>query len=280
MELNKIYNIDCIEGMKQLEDKSIDMINCDLPYGCTARNKWDEIIPFDKLWEQYNRIIKDDGVIVLTGKQPFTSMLIMSNPKMFKYCMVWRKNLKTGNLNAKKMPMGAYEDIVIFYKNKPTYNPQVIPRTYQIPYGNKKNSKTTNYGEQKEYLTIKPKDYLMPDDVIDYEDNVNLGDIELENEMLYIKCHHNSQGKLHPTQKPVALYEWLIKTYTNEGDVVLDNCCGSGTTAVACLNTNRKFIGMDNGKCDKKGDNYQRYWSDIAKDRIENTYKELNKEVC
>jgi site-specific DNA-methyltransferase (adenine-specific) len=105
LELNKVYNYECIEGMKLIDDKSIDMINCDLPYG-TTQNKWDEIIPFNKLWEQYNRIIKDNGVIVLTAKQPFTSMLIMSNPKMFKYCMVWRKNLKTGNLNARKMPMG------------------------------------------------------------------------------------------------------------------------------------------------------------------------------
>lgn len=271
MELNKIYNIDCIEGMKQIDDKSIDMINCDLPYGCTARNKWDEIIPFDKLWEQYNRIIKDDGVIILTAKQPFTSMLIMSNRKMFKYCMVWRKNLKTGNLNARKMPMGAYEDIVIFYKKPPTYNPQRIPRTYQVPSGNKFNSETTNYGIQKKEYIDRQSDWLMPDDVIDYEDGYSFGTLELENEMLYIKCLHNSSGKLHPTQKPVELYEWLIRTYTNEGDLVLDSCCGAGTTGIACINTNRNYILMDNGKCDKKGDNLNKYWSDIAQERI-NTY--------
>lgn len=271
LELNKIYNMDCLEGMKLIDDKSIDMILCDLPYGQTARNKWDVIIPFDKLWEQYNRIIKDNGAIVLFGKQPFTSMAIMSNPKMYKYNMVWRKNLKTGNLNAKKRPMGSFEDLMVFYKKTPTYNPQTIPRTYQIPYGNTKNSKTTNYGVQKEKLTCKPKDYLMPDDVIDYEDSVNLGDLELETEMLYIKCVHNSIGKLHPTQKPVALLEWLIKTYTNKNELVLDNCCGSGSTGIACINTNRNYIMMDNGKCEKQGNNFDKYWSEIAQERI-NTY--------
>ena len=241
----QLYKGDCLEVMENISNKSVDMILCDLPYGCTARNKWDVIIPFDKLWEQYKRIIKENGAIVLFGKQPFTSLMITSNPKMYKYNMVWRKNLKTGNLNAKKMPMGAFEDIMVFYKKSPTYNPQTIPRTYQKPYGNTKNSKTLNYGVQKEELTCKPKDYLMPDDVIDYEDDVNIGDYELENEMLYIKCVHNSTGKVHPTQKPVELLEWLIKTYTNENEIVLDNTMGSGSTGVACLNVNRRFIGIE-----------------------------------
>jgi site-specific DNA-methyltransferase (adenine-specific) len=162
--------------------------------------------------------------------------------------MVWRKNLKTGNLNARKMPMGAYEDIVIFYKKPPTYNPQQIPRTFQVPSGNKLNSKTTNYGKQREEYIDRQSDWLMPDDVIDYEDGYALDALELEDEMLYIKCVHNSSGKLHPTQKPTELFEWLIRTYTNENDLVLDNCIGSGTTAVACINTNRNYIGfeMDN----------------------------------
>lgn len=240
------------------------MILCDLPYGCTARNKWDIIIPFEPLWEQYSRIIKDNGAIVLFGKQPFTSLMITSNSKMYKYNLVWRKNLKTGNLNARKMPMGAFEDIMIFYKKSPTYNPQRIPRTYQIPSGNKLNSKTTNYGKQKEEYIDRQSDWLMPDDVIDYEDGVNLGALELENEMLYVKCVHNSTGKLHPTQKPVELLEWLIKTYTNENEVVLDNCMGSGSTGVACINTNRGFVGIE------MDDTY----FEIAKNRIENTYKE------
>lgn len=231
--------------MNEIDDKSIDMILCDLPYGCTARNKWDVIIPFEPLWEQYKRIIKDSGAILLFGKQPFTSMMIMSNTSMYRYNLVWRKNLKTGNLNARKMPMGAFEDIMVFYKKSPTYNPQKIPRTYQVPSGNKFNSKTTNYGKQKELYIDRQSEWLMPDDVIDYEDGVSLDALELENEMLYIKCVHNSSGKLHPTQKPVELLEWLIKTYSNEGDIILDNTMGSGSTGVACINTNRKFIGIE-----------------------------------
>lgn len=243
LEINKIHNGDCLELMKGIPDKSIDMVLCDLPYGTTARNKWDEIIPFEPLWKEYKRIIKDNGAIVLTGKQPFTSMMIISNPKMFKYNMIWRKNLKTGNLNARKMPMGAYEDVMVFYKKPPVYNPQKIPRTYQVKSGNKFNSQTTNYGKQKLDYDDRQSDWLTIDDVIDYEDEVNFTkDWELENEMLYIECVHNSTGKLHPTQKPSYLFEWLIKTYTNEGHLVLDNCSGSGTTAIACMNTNRNYI--------------------------------------
>ena len=246
LEINKIYNEDCLIGMQKISDKSIDMVLCDLPYGTTARNKWDETIPFDKLWVQYKRIIKDNGAIVLTGKQPFTSMMILSNPKMFKYNMIWRKNLKTGNLNARHMPMGAYEDVMIFYKKSPTYNPQKIPRTFQVKSGNKFNSQTTNYGEQKKEYVDRQSDWLTIDDVIDYEDEVNFSpDWELENEMLYVECVHNSSGKLHPTQKPVYLFEWLIKTYTNKGELVLDNCMGSGTTTIACMNTGRDYIGFE-----------------------------------
>lgn len=247
MNNNKVtlYNGNCLDKMNNIPNKSVDMILCDLPYGCTSRNKWDVIIPFKPLWEQYYRIIKDNGAIVLFGKQPFTSMMIMSNPNMYKYNLVWRKNLKTGNLNARKMPMGAFEDIMVFYKKNPVYNPQKIPRTYQVPSGNKFNSKTTNYGKQKELYIDRQNEWLMPDDVIDYEDGVSLDALELENEMLYIKCVHNSSGKLHPTQKPVELLEWLIKTYSKEGDIILDNAMGSGSTGVACINTNRKFIGIE-----------------------------------
>jgi len=271
IDINKVYNTECLQGMAQIDDGSIDMVLCDLPYGLTARNKWDEVIPFDLLWGQYERIIKDNGAIVLTGKQPFTSMMIVSNPKMYRYNLVWRKNLKTGNLNARKMPMGAYEDIMVFYKKPPTYNPQRIPRTYQIPAGNKFNSQTTNYGAQRKEYLDRQSDWLMPDDVIDYEDGYSLDSLELESEMLYIKCVHNSSGKIHPTQKPVELFEWLIRTYTNEGDLVLDNCIGAGTTAIACLNTNRDFIGMDNGKCEKKKSKYYGWcWADVVQDRINN----------
>lgn len=237
-----LLNGDTIELMSKIPDKSIDMILADLPYGMTSRNKWDEIIPFQSLWGQYERVIKDNGAIVLTGKQPFTSMMIMSNPKLFKYNIVWRKNLKTGNLNARKMPMGAYEDVMIFYKKPPTYNPQRIPRTYQVPSGNKFNSKSTNYGKQKEDYLDRQNDWLMPDDVIDYEDAYSLDAIELDGEMLYIKAVHNSSGKVHPTQKPTELFQWLIRTYTNKGEIVLDNTSGSGTTAIASELENRKWI--------------------------------------
>lgn len=256
-----LYNGDCLVEMDGIEDHSIDMILCDLPYGIT-QNKWDSVLPLDKLWEQYNRIIKDNGAIVLFGRQPFTSNLITSNLNMFKYSMVWRKNLKTGNLNARKRPMGAYEDVVVFYKTQPTYNPQKIPRTFQQKAGNKMNSKTTNYGKQREEYLDRQSEWLMPDDVIDYEDWYSLDAIEMDGEMLYIKCVHNSSGKLHPTQKPVELCEYLIKTYTNEGGIVLDNCMGSGTTGVACVNTKRSFIGFE----------LEKKYFDIAKDRI---YKEL-----
>jgi site-specific DNA-methyltransferase (adenine-specific) len=245
--INKINFGDCLELMNDIPDESVDMILCDLPYG-TTQNKWDSVINLTRLWVQYERVIKPNGAIVLTGKQPFTSRLIMSNLKLFKYCMVWRKNLKTGNLNARKMPMGAYEDIMVFYKKPPTYNPQKIPRTFQVPSGNKLNSKTTNYGKQREEYLDRQSDWLMPDDVIDYEDAFSLDALELENEMLYIKCVHNSSGKMHPTQKPVELMEYLIKTYTNEGETVLDNCSGSGTTAIACIKTNRNYICIENDK--------------------------------
>lgn len=245
--------------MKQIPDGSVDMVLCDLPYGVTARNKWDVILPPDRLWEQYERVCKENAPIVLFGKQPFTSMMIMSNPKLYKYNLVWRKNLKTGNLNARKMPMGAFEDIMVFYKKPPAYNPQQIPRTYQVPSGNKFNSKTTNYGKQKKIYIDRQSEWLMPDDVIDYEDGYALDALDLENEMLYIKCVHNSSGKFHPTQKPVELLEWLIKTYTDDKDVVLDNCMGSGSTGVACVNTNRNFIGIE---LDEK-------YFNIAKERIE-----------
>ena len=229
LELNKVYNEDCIgsNGMCLIEDKSVDLVLCDLPYG-TTQNKWDSIIPLDKLWEHYERIIKDNGAMVFTARQPFTTALIMSNKKLFKYTMVWRKNLKSGNLNAKKRPMVGFEDIVIFYKKQPTYNPQRVLRVGAKP-GNKHNtSQTTNYGKQNsEYVQIIDDDYCMPDDVLE------------------IKCVHNSTGKLHPTEKPVELMEWFIKSYTNEGDLVLDNCMGSSTTAVACKKLNRNYIGFE-----------------------------------
>jgi site-specific DNA-methyltransferase (adenine-specific) len=211
---------DCLEKMKDIPDKSIDMVLCDLPYGTTAC-KWDTIIPFEPLWEQYKRIIKDNGAIVLTASQPFTSALVMSNVKMFKYDLKWIKTEGTGFYNANRMPLRAHEDILLFYKKLPVYNPQ---KTEGKPYKIKRGSASDVYVG---------KDLVVTDNVT--------GD----RHPLSWKVFTKDKNKLHPTQKPVALFEYLIKTYTNEGDLVLDNCMGSGTTGVACKNLNRNFIGIE-----------------------------------
>lgn len=228
---------DCLEVMKGIEDKSIDMILCDLPYG-TTQNKWDSVIPLDKLWNQYNRIIKDNGAIVLTSQGIFTAKLILSNEKWFKYKLVWEKSKATNFLNAKKQPLRKHEDICVFYKKQPKYNPQM---TAGEPYdkGVRKNQLTGSYGYFNP-VHVKSEGMRYPTDVV------------------YFKTAE-SEGKVyHSTQKPVNLLEYLIKTYTNENDTVLDSCMGSGTTGVACLNTNRNFIGIE------KDDKY----FDIAYNRI------------
>ncbi len=226
LELNKIYQGDCLEVMKEIDDKSVNMILCDLPYGTTAC-KWDTIIPFESLWEQYKRIIKDNGAIVLTASQPFTSALVMSNVKDFKYCWTWDKvNRVSGFLNAKKQPLRNIEDIAVFYTNQQTYNPQMGEgKPFSTTHGVGKTGRgSENYGSQVETKTI------------------NNGS-RYPTLLLKIKAdNRGEEGRLHPTQKPVALFEYLIKTYTNEGDLVLDNCAGSGTTGVACQNLKRNFI--------------------------------------
>ena len=222
IELNKIYNEDCLEGMRRISDKSVDMILCDLPYGTTAC-KWDTIIPFEPLWEQYKRVIKDNGAIVLTAVQPFTSNLIVSNLDMFRYSWVWEKTMATGGFLAKKRPLRAHEDVCVFYKNQPTYNQQkLLGEPYTRKEGVKKNSVIGD--REGGYITVN-KGGRSPRSVI--------------------KIPNPNRGSMHPTQKPVPLFEYLIKTYTNEGETVLDNCMGSGTTAIACINTNRNFIGFE-----------------------------------
>ena len=222
MEYDYIECGDCLELMKKIPDKSIDMILCDLPYG-TTQNKWDSVIPFDKLWAQYNRIIKDHGAILLFSQMPFGANLIMSNLKMFRYEWIWEKEQGTGFLNANKMPLKKHENILVFYKHLPTYNPQM--REGFKPYYNARSnsdSHTSNYNDYK-IMPTSSDGTRYPIDIIKF----------------------NRDRGLHPTQKPVALLEYLIKTYTNEGDLVLDNCMGSGSTGVACLNTNRDLIGME-----------------------------------
>ena len=223
-EINKIYNVDCLIGMKEIQSGSIDMILCDLPYG-TTRNKWDIIIPFEPLWEQYERIIKDNGAIVLTAAQPFTTDLINSNKKLFRYDLIWYKSLGTGFLNANKMPMRNHEHILIFYKNVPTYNP-IMTKGKLRQKGNKGASTQEGcYGKYK--ATQSYNDLYFPQSVIE----ISNGDNTKENQ--------------HSTQKPVKLFEYLILTYSNEGDLIFDNCIGSGTTAEAAYNHKRNFIGFE-----------------------------------
>jgi site-specific DNA-methyltransferase (adenine-specific) len=222
LEINQLYHGDCLELMKDIDDKSIDMILCDLPYGTTAC-KWDTIIPFEPLWEQYHRIIKDNGAIVLTAREPFTSKLICSNIKSYKHKWIWNKKQSGSPQNAKYMPLQIDEDIIVFSKYKVNYYPIMRKGKLRVKGGAKKsNSIMGKFNGGKEQI--------INDDY--YPTNI----IELANPRL---------NKLHPTQKPVALFEYLIKTYTNEGDLVLDNCAGSGTTAIACINTNRNYILME-----------------------------------
>lgn len=235
---------DCLELMKNIPNKSIDMILCDLPYG-TTQNKWDTVIPLNDLWNQYKRIIKDNGAIVLFSQPPFDKILACSNLKMFRYEWIWQKENSTGFLNAKKMPLKIHENILVFYKKLPTYNPQM--RLGFKPYRCKQGRHTTNYGDYKRGHLTESNGERYPIDIINFQREVSL----------------------HPTQKPVALLEYLIKTYTNESETVLDNCMGSGSTGVACVNTNRNFIGFE------LDENY----FNIAKTRINNALEEKNKNI-
>lgn len=238
----KLLHGDCVELMSKIPDKSVDMILCDLPYGQTQRNKWDTVISFEPLWEQYKRIIKDNGVIALFANGMFTAELMLSNKSMWKYNLIWEKTQPTGFLNAKKMPLRSHEDICIFYNKLPTYNPQKTSgHTRKVSKAEHKVGckSTTDYGEHG--LTTYDSTERYPKSVWKFAKDIQ-------------------KSALHPTQKPVALLEELIKTYTNEGDLVLDNCMGSGSTGVACLNTSRSFIGIE------LDDDYFK----LAKERIEN----------
>jgi site-specific DNA-methyltransferase (adenine-specific) len=220
MELNSVIQGDCLLVMKDIPDKSIDMILCDLPYGTTAC-KWDTIIPFEPLWKEYKRIIKDNGAIVLTASQPFTSALVMSNPDMFRYEWIWEKSRKTGFANSKKIPLKAHENICIFYKHLPKYNPQgLVPCNI---------NQTRKVSRKNGLFSTEDAGRISIQTVGNYPRSI-------------IKINNEHNKNTHPTQKPVALFEYLIKTYTNEGDLVLDNCAGSGTTGVACKNLGRNFI--------------------------------------
>ena len=221
---NTIIQGDCLNVMKYLPDHSVDMILTDPPYA-TTQCKWDSIIPLEPMWEQLKRVIKPNGAIVMTAAQPFTSSLIMSNVKMFKYSLVWKKSQSTGHLNAWKMPMRAHEDIVVFYKKQPTYNPELKNKAVSNIRPVTSRTKTSDcYGTHKLDVHRCPPDKTMPNSILEF---------------------NNAQRTVHPTQKPVALMEYLIKTYTNENETVLDFTAGSFTTGVACQNTNRQFIGIE-----------------------------------
>ena len=221
----KLYQGDCLEVMKDIPDKSVDMILCDLPYG-TTRNKWDSIIDINKLFQQYERIVKNGGAIALFSQPPFNAKLITANMKHFRYEWIWQKSQGTGHLNANRMPLKAHENILIFYDKLPTYNPQ---KTYGKSYYRVKHYKgSSNYGSQRECETICTDGSRFPTDILKFT-----------------SVNNSTEKKLHPTQKPVPLLEYLIRTYTNEGETVLDNCMGSGSTGVACVNIGRNFIGIE-----------------------------------
>lgn len=216
-----LFKGDCLQWMTKFPNKSVDMILCDLPYG-TTHNKWDTVIAFNKLWEQYERIIKDNGAMIFTGQSLFSAKLILSNEALYKYSLIWEKTKAGGFLNANKMPLQAHEDILVFYKKLPVYNPQMQDGK---PYIKKAvtNGDGGNYGKFERIGTT----------------NVNEG---LRYPRSVIKISNDNHKSLHKTQKPVALFEYLIKTYTNENEIVLDNTAGVCTTAIACKNTNRKWI--------------------------------------
>lgn len=242
----KLYQGDCLEVMKDIPDKSIDMILCDLPYGVT-RNNWDSEISLDALWEQYIRIIKDNGAICLFADGMFMAKLMMSNPKMWRYNLVWNKVLASGFLNANRMPLRSTEEIVVFYKKQPIYNPQKTK-------GKPNHSKGKAVGKESDDETQVNNNY---GNYTIVDNSKELGDMKHPTSLLVFSKPHPSIS-LHPTEKPVELCEWLIKTYTNENMTVLDNCMGSGSTGIACINTNRNFIGIE----------LEEKYFDIAQNRI------------
>ncbi len=233
IELDRIYNMDCLEGMKAIPDGSVDAVICDLPYG-TTQCPWDAVIPFEPLWKQYDRICKPNAAVILFGVNPFFADVINSNRKNFRYEIVWFKTSFAGFLNAEKCPLRAHENIAVFYRKLPTYNPQM--QESQVPkrcttLGSKVN--VGIYGEKMKIENWEDTGYRYPIDVVTFKKDVK---------------GSGDERHLHPTQKPVDLLRYLVRTYTNEGDTVLDNCMGSGTTAIACIKERRHFIGFELSK--------------------------------
>ena len=256
--INNVFEGDCLEIMKQLPDKSIDMVLCDLPYG-TTQNKWDSVIPLGELWQQYRRIVKDDGAIVLTSQGMFTAELMVSNPKMFRYKWIWEKSKSTNFLNAKKQPLRKHEDVCVFYRRQPVYHPQMIDGE---PYdkGIRKNQMSGSYGDfQPVHVHSDGKRY--PTDII------------------YFKTAESEGKVFHSTQKPVKLGRYFVRTYTNPGDIVLDNTSGSGSFLVAALLEGRNFVGIEkneNVALFKKGDID---YIAVTKKRLRDAWNSMSQEV-
>ncbi len=269
--LNKVIQGDCLDVMHTIPSKSIDLILCDLPYG-TTQNKWDSVIPLDLLWAHYERIIKDEGAIALTGQGVFTAKLILSNEKLFKYKIVWIKSKPTNFLNSKIQPLRKHEDICIFYKKQPTYNPQM---TEGEPYdkGYRKDQYTGSYGDFKP-RHVKSNGSRYPTDVVFYPEQ----EFPIEDH-IYIKTAE-SEGKVyHPTQKPVELGRYLIRTFTDEGDIVLDNACGSGSFLLSAILENRNFIGIEKNEDVLLHKVHPIDYIKVCADRIEETLQKKKKEI-
>ena len=245
---NTIFEGDCLEVMRQFPDNSIDMVLCDLPYG-TTQNKWDSLIDLSELWKEYSRVVKPNGAIVLTSQGIFTAKLILSNEKDFKYKIIWEKSKPTNFLNAKKQPLRKYEDVCVFYKKQPTYNPQMKKGE---PYnkGVRKNQLTGSYGDFEPQL-VKSDGDRYPTDVV------------------YFKTAESEGEILHPTQKPVELGRYLVRTYTNEGDLILDNTFGSGSFLVSAALENRNFCGIEKNQDVSLFKKESISYIDVAKQRLE-----------
>jgi len=231
LEENKIHCGNCMELMKHIPDKIVDMILCDLPYGITAC-EWDKVLPLDELWKQYKRILKEDGVVVLTASQPFTTDLINSNRKWFRYEWIWFKNVGSAFFNYNNRPIKYHENILVFFKKQPIFNPQMEKRT-------------SKFKDRYKYKLSRPKYSEIYGSPAENREDLYEKDLIYPKSVQKINAEPNHNGRSHPTQKPVKLFRYLIETYTQEGELVLDNCIGSGTTAVACKQANRRFIGIE-----------------------------------
>lgn len=252
MELNKVINIDCLKGAAAIENKSIDMVFCDLPFGET-KNLWDEIIPFNELWNVINRVKKDNAAVCLFAKGKFVGRLMCSNIDSYRYKVTCKKKQPRGWQNAKKMPLKAHEDVLVFYDKLPVFNPQKTTGHKRKRATVKKENAGTNYNSNiSEYQYDSTERY--PLDVIEFAWDT---------------------FPIHPTQKPIALCEWFIKTYTDKGMTILDLTTGYGSIPLAAIKNNRNFIAFDNGICEKKGKYFGRFWADLANERIEEETRQL-----